>query len=345
MTIFTTQALVSLRLPSACFVALAGALSVFALLFAQVRDLHAVGHLACWIAAPTLYLAVVLFFFQLLDADSQHSDEVETDHLPPVGSSKMMVAFMNIVMTYAGHVVYFELIAAMEKPKDFGKALLSSQGVIMVSYLCVALLVYAVVGEDVASPFQLSFTPTLAVGIADLSMVVHVLISLLLNHHVVSKVLANALTHIFLQDRSGTTSNIVEGRPGAHRMIWLLATAVVMACAWFIANIVPFFSDVMALLSAIAAVNLTYGFPAAAALLQHRRELQQHPLKKVPSTESGDTGHDSSKASIFVYPAIEAPCCWLIVIFSVGMMVYGSFTAVLDTVEHWGSSSRLPFGC
>jgi len=251
-------------------------------------------------------------------------------------------------LTFAGHVVYFELIAAMEQPGDFEKALFSSQGVIMVSYLGVALLVYAAVGKDVASFFQLSLTPTLAVGIADLCMVVHVLISLLINHHVVSKVLAEASSLLFAQDRSGTPSESVGGCAGKGRMIWFAATVVVMACAWLIANIVPFFSDVMALLSATAAVNLTYGFPAAAALLQHRRELKQRPLKQTASIEAGATGDDSSQpspVSVFVYPALEVPCCYLIVAFSAGMMIYGSFSAVLDTVDQWGSSSRLPFGC
>lgn len=356
MTIFARQALVALQEPGLCFVTLSAVLSAFTLLFAQGRDLHAVGHLACWIAMPTLYVAVALFLFQLFGDPGVHAEvHVETHLLPPRGASKSMVAFMDIVMTYAGHVVFFELMAAMRQPGDFEKALWASQGIIMLSYFSIAALVYAMVGEDVETPFQLSLAPTLAVGIADLSMLVHVLISLLINHHVVSKALLEAAASFLTRADTGSAppEPASEGRAELRgRLTWLVATVVVMACAWFVANLVPFFADVMALLSAVGAVNLTYGFPAAAALLQYRREVRQRPLKRVAEEveEAGSAAEAASNqlaspASVFIYPALEVPCCYVIVAFSAVMMLCGSCSAVLDTMEQWGSSSRLPFGC
>jgi len=346
MTIFANQVAESVQMPSACFVTSVAILSAVVLVLAQVRNIHGVGQLAAWIAMPTLYFALALFFYELSGLAQQ---EAKTNVWPPFGSEKTVVAVMSIVMTYAGHVVYFELIADMSQPKDFEKAIISSQAVILVTYLFVSATVYIVLGSGVASPFQVSLPTSTAVGVANVLMIMHVLISLLLNHHVISKLLFDLAVSGLSRAKGGVS---VDGTPFGSAMKegagWLAATAAVTVAAMLTANLVPFFSDVMALLSSLAAVNLTYGFPAAAALLQHHREaarLESGAAAGEANVESGAASREGPPPRMFAHPRAEVPFCWLIVIFSVVMMVYGTCSAIEDTMASWASVSRRPFGC
>lgn len=345
MTIFTNQAAQTVQLPSVCFVTVSAALSAVVLGFAQIRDLHGIGHLACWVAGPTLYVALTLLLYQLF-ATPTHAHHTVTSIWPPLGAQKTTVAFMNIVLTYAGHVVYFELIAHMKQPKDFEKAVVSSQVVIITTYFAVSLLVYTAIGNDVASPFQLSLPTSITVGVADILMLSHVLISLLLNHNVISKRLFDVMARS-LAKKDGASLDVLFGSKAMGAAGWIAATAIVTVCAWLLANLVPFFSDVMALLGSVAALNLTYGFPAAAALLQHHRELKQEETKtaELESGEEGKCDSEEPSARIFTQSWIEVPFCWLIVSLSAVMMVYGAVNSIQDTISEWASISRSPFGC
>lgn len=287
---------------------------------------------------------------------------------PPFSTQKTIVAFMSIVQTYSGHCVFFELISNMQQPKDFWKAVISSQVVVTITYFVVALPVYVALGNGVASPFQLSLPASVTVGVADILMVAHVLISLILNHHVISKNVFGFMASSIAQMKGGVFVDEPFGSRSMGSKAWFAATAVVTGCAWLIANLVQFFSDIMALLSSLAAVNLTYGFPAAAALFQHQREVKQEVTIELSShvrcekkqevaaadgQESGNAADEPRNfesasmhsALVFTYPRLEVPCCWLITAFSAIMMVYGTVNAVRDTIDNWALNSRHPFGC
>jgi amino acid permease len=349
MNSFVDQVADYMGLPPVCFPLSVGIISAVALIFAQVRDLHGIGHLSCWIALPTLYLCLALLFYQLFFSGAESIHVNRTDMLPPFGLNKATVNFMNIVQTYAGHCMFFELLGSMSQPKDFNKALWSSQAIVVATYLGFSALVYSALGYDVANPFQLSLHPSIAVCIADVSMILHVLISLLIYHHIVSKGLLDGLHLSLLKKREGTFAKAHLGMLLTGSLGWAMATALVLACAWFVANLVPFFSDVMALLSSVGAINLTYGFPAAAALLQHRRYREQSSRKEPVELENGQLDLKVATAvpnsEVFHCSTIEVPLCWSIAIFSAVMMVFGVCSAVRDTIDTWASISRRPFGC
>merc|ERR1711902_97193 len=105
-------------------------------------------------------------------------------------------------------------------------------------------LVYSALGSDIANPFQLSLHPSIAVSIADASMLLHVLISLLIYHHIVSKSVFDRIHSRLLTTREGNIVKAPFGLLLTGSLGWAMATALVLACAWFVANLVPFFSDV-----------------------------------------------------------------------------------------------------
>lgn len=61
-------------------------------------------------------------------------------------------AVTNIVFAYCAHVAFFGLIAEMEKPQDFPKALCMLQIFEIVLYVVAAIVIYYYVGDGVASP-------------------------------------------------------------------------------------------------------------------------------------------------------------------------------------------------
>jgi hypothetical protein len=78
-------------------------------------------------------------------------------------------AVTNIVFAYCAHVAFFGLLAEMEEPRDFPKALVMLQTFEIIFYTVAAIVIYYYVGQDVASPALTSAGPVLkkvAYGIA-----------------------------------------------------------------------------------------------------------------------------------------------------------------------------------
>ena len=78
-------------------------------------------------------------------------------------------AVTNIVFAYCAHVAFFGLLAEMEEPKDFPKALVMLQTFEVIFYTVAAVVIYYYVGQEVTSPALGSAGPILkkvAYGIA-----------------------------------------------------------------------------------------------------------------------------------------------------------------------------------
>lgn len=70
-------------------------------------------------------------------------------------------AVTNIVFAYCAHVAFFGLIAEMEEPRDFPKALVLLQTFEIIFYVVAAVVIYYYVGQDVTSPALGSAGPIL----------------------------------------------------------------------------------------------------------------------------------------------------------------------------------------
>lgn len=78
-------------------------------------------------------------------------------------------AVTNIVFAYCAHVAFFGLLAEMEEPRDFPKALIMLQTFEIIFYTVAAVVIYYYVGQSVTSPALGSAGPILkkvAYGIA-----------------------------------------------------------------------------------------------------------------------------------------------------------------------------------
>ena len=99
------------------------------------------------------------------------------------------------------------------------------------------------------------------------------------------------------------------------RSAWTAATGGLVAAAFVVSNLVPFFSDVMGLMSGLCAGLLCYTFPFAAALV---------------------LVDDLGAAERALYRALVGATALLAVL--------GSTASILDIAKHFDSSGT-PFSC
>ncbi|GKZ51606.1 hypothetical protein AbraIFM66951_006256, partial [Aspergillus brasiliensis] len=70
-----------------------------------------------------------------------------------------MVAIANVVFAYAGHVAFFAFFSELRDVRDYSRALALLQLSEMTLYIATAVVIYVLVGKDVASPSLNSVGP------------------------------------------------------------------------------------------------------------------------------------------------------------------------------------------
>jgi hypothetical protein len=171
--------------------------------------------------------------------------------------SKAAVAISNIVFAYAFAGALPSFMNEMHTPKDYVKSI-TALGVIEISiYVLTGSIIYAFVGQDVQSPALLSAGPVvsrIAFGIA----LPVIFISGSINTTVVARYIH---TRIY-RDSVVQYVNTVKGW-----VTWLALVVAVTAVAWVVAEVIPFFSELMAISAALLVSGMSFYFPPVMWLL------------------------------------------------------------------------------
>ncbi|GAB1201165.1 hypothetical protein APSETT444_010552 [Aspergillus pseudonomiae] len=158
-------------------------------------------------------------------------------------------AVTNIVFAYCAHVAFFGLIAEMEEPKDFTKALCLLQGFEIVLYVVAATVIYYYVGTGVASPALGSAGPVLkkvAYGVA----IPTIIGAGVVNGHV-------GLKYIYV--RIFRKSGRMAKRDFVSVGSWVAIGVTCWVIAWIIGEGIPSFTNIVSLISSLFASWFTYG--------------------------------------------------------------------------------------
>lgn len=169
---------------------------------------------------------------------------------PGTPFASAFLSVTNIVFAYAGHVAFFSFISEMKEPEDFTKALILLQVTDTSMYFIVALVCYAYAGQDVLSPALGSAGG--AVGKVAWGLAIPtIVIAGVIYGHVAAKYI---YVRIFrgTQHMSKTTFLAVGSWAGITLALWTIA--------WIIAESIPNFNDLLALISSLFASWFTYGF-------------------------------------------------------------------------------------
>ncbi|KIP08747.1 hypothetical protein PHLGIDRAFT_507405 [Phlebiopsis gigantea 11061_1 CR5-6] len=164
------------------------------------------------------------------------------------------LAVTDVIFAYAGHVAFFTFIAEMKEPADFPKALYALQIADTTLYLIVGVVVYAYTGANAVSPALGNTGVTLrriSYGIA----LPTIMIAGVINGHVCAKLI---FVRIFRR-ADGSASRHMTSHSAKGWTTWVAICVAIWALAFVIAEVIPFFNDLLGVISALFASWFTYG--------------------------------------------------------------------------------------
>lgn len=170
-----------------------------------------------------------------------------------LGFASGFLAVTDIIFAYSGHVTFFTFISEMKKPQDFPKALYLLQIADTTLYLVVGVVVYAYTGASTVSP-ALGNTGTVLRKVAYGIALPTVLISGVVNGHVCAK-----LVFMRIFRRNGVASRHLTKHSVVGWATWIGICATIWTLGFVIAEVIPFFDDLLGVMSSIFASWFTYG--------------------------------------------------------------------------------------
>lgn len=236
-------------------------------------------------------------------------------------------AMTNVLYSYTGHWVYFELMTEMEEPEHFPRVFWINAPLQTVLYLTVALVGYYFCGSE-ANGFLLSNLPTgLPYRVASAILFVNILIAFMLKNVVLAKFL------------HGTLSPRVEETSWRARAEFAACGLSLLFVAFFVANAIPFFSDFLGLVGGLLSGPISFLLPMA-LYVGARRKLRASRLDLLAP----------EKANIFMSstePLVaraDMVAFMLIGILTLLTMVVGSYSNVKNILDHMAQYGA-PFTC
>lgn len=238
-----------------------------------------------WASWPCTFsiFAAVLMVMIILGVQGPRNPEAPLN-LKAIGSptfTQATSAFLNIAFAFSGNQAFPTVLAEMENPsRDYPKAIIIEKCTATAIYVLVAAVVYALSGEQVASPALGSLLPTMAKASYGVIFVG------LLGTGLVFGMTAARYIHIYFvrqlsafqskKNKAGTIVDISpsETAPSNNRrnsmavpeigkktdwIIWTLSVSLFWIVVWILANAIPVFSSLLNISAALLLSWFTWG--------------------------------------------------------------------------------------
>ncbi|KAF2166944.1 hypothetical protein M409DRAFT_22993 [Zasmidium cellare ATCC 36951] len=199
---------------------------------------------------------------------ASHDHPVKYDTVVQLGTegytfAAACAAVSNILVSFSGHIAYFNIISEMRQPSDFPKALLTTNFFTIALYALAGIIIYKFVGPTVASPALDSATPTaakIAYGLAVPTIIVAGVIAAL--------VAAKRAYDITWQHRP----EVKDENTARAWTSWIAIVVTLWTVAWVVGNVIPWFNSLLAVIGAAVGTWICLGFPAIFWLFGSWRE-------------------------------------------------------------------------
>ncbi|TKY90075.1 hypothetical protein EX895_000073 [Sporisorium graminicola] len=224
------------------------------------------------------------------------------------------IAVTNIVFAYSFAVCQFSFMDEMHTPTDYVKSIWALGIIEIIIYTLTGALIYAFVGTDVKSPALLSAGTTLSKVAFGVALPV-IFISGSINTTVVAR---------YIHGRVFKNSVIRYINTTMGWVTWLGLVAIITVIAWVIAESIPFFSSLLAIMSALFISGFTFYFPALMWFLLIKEGRWNATRKNVMFSVAN--------ASVFVLGFV--------------ILVCGTYSAIKDIIDQYNDGSvRGAFTC
>ncbi|OGM47950.1 N amino acid transport system protein [Aspergillus bombycis] len=161
------------------------------------------------------------------------------------------IAISNIVFAYSFATTQFSFMDEMHTPKDYKKSIWALGFLQIAIYTITGATIYAFVGPDVESPALLSAGPLvsrIAFGVA---------LPVIFISGAINTIVAGRLIHQRIYTNSVTKYINTTG----GWITWLTLISVITIIAWVIAEAIPFFSDLLSIVSALFTSGFSFYLP------------------------------------------------------------------------------------
>ena len=232
-------------------------------------------------------------------------------------ASAIAIQFFSL----CGTASFFSIQAEMRDPRQYGKSLLMGQALVMFNYIVLAIMIYAKVGQYVASPALGSagdLFKKIAYGIA----LPGLFWSSFFTAHLAAK-------YSLIRILRGTKH--LQSNTKIHWITWLGMITIVSAVGFVIAGAIPFFNNLVALTGALVGTSFTLFIPACLTLYEighhkhHERDLTLTWIK-----------HSWSELHNHKFTATLSIFCIAVAIF---ICVGGLYGAISSTVEAYANGT------
>lgn len=233
---------------------------------------------------------------------------------PGVTFSDAFLAVTNIVFAYSFAVCQFSFMSELHTPRDYVKSIWALGLIEIFIYTVTGGLIYAFVGSNVSSPALLSAgsnVSRIAFGVA----LPVIFISGSINATVAGR---------FIIGRAFKNSHIRYINSKAGWVVWIGLLVAQVLIAWVVAEAIPFFSDLLGIISALFISGFSFYFPALFWFLLIKEGKWNHGWKNITLS------------------IINGLC----LIIGVAILVCGTYASVKDIIDEYGSGSvRGSFTC
>ncbi|CAG8072360.1 unnamed protein product [Penicillium nalgiovense] len=212
-----------------------------------------------------------------------------------------VISICNIAFSFASHNTFFSMMAELEDPKQFPKALALLQSIDICLYVTISIVIYRYAGDSVTSP-ALGSVGLLASKISYGVALPTIIIAGVIYGHVAIK---TVYIRIFAgTDRMHKTDIVAVGS-------WIGLASAHWIIAWIIASAIPVFSNLLSLMSALFASWFSFGIPGILWLFMNK----------------GSWFSSLGKISVTVLNVV----CVIIGVIMCGLGVYASGKAIHDS--------------
>lgn len=253
-------------------------------------------------------------------------------------------ASTNVLYSYTGHWMYFELMADMDKPEDFPKALWLNAPLQVGLYLLVAFWGYYYSGDLAEGYFLKNITDGMVYQVASLLLFFHVLVAFLIKNIVISRYL-----HSCLSPSRVDTFYRQDGGKRAH-VEYAGCTLGVLLTGGTIAICMPFFSEFQGLVGGLLSGPVSFLLPMMFYIGAQQQNKRASSLLKPEDTESPSSATDERELRLD--QSSQSKCVTLLEIiafavvgcFVIATMVFGTYSNVSD-ISRLLSQGGFGFGC